>query len=400
MAVGWSAPASLPPLVGELAGKIALNALPGLPPLAWDVALLPADAGRLRVKVSARNESTQIVVHADLDATGTAGTWRLETGRFDAALWLGMIAPQFSPKAANLTGQGFFLFTGGGVIRDGRLTGRIDAEWRDGVLRDAVMGWTLDGVAFHGQFDLDSVGPRLVSAGPCEFTAKTISTARFGARNLFARGVLVDDWQFALAAGRVEIAGGEAVVDPCTLSLLPPVYEVNMHLHRVGLPDIVALAPGGLSDARGLIEGTVQVGWSSKAGLKVGAGGLTVSSEEPAVVRLAPTPGFLTKRVPERFELLPRSFGLLARWLAPKNPAFPELREIELGRTELQVKTLTIKLTPGGDSRGRSAVVQLIGRPVKADSHVELVTVEVALAGPLDTVLRFGLNQTVSVQMR
>ena len=125
-----------------------------------------------------------------------------------------------------------------------------------------------------------------------------------------------------------------------------------------------------------------------------------MNAGEPAIVRLAESPGFLTKRVPERFALLPDWMGPLARWFAPENPAYAELREIELGHTDLQVKALIVRLTPAGDDQGRSALVQMIARPTKSDSTVARVTFEVAVAGPLDAVLHFGLNQDVSVQMR
>jgi len=59
------------------------------------------------------------------------------------------------------------------------------------------------------------------------------------------------------------------------------------------------------------------------------------------------------------------------------------MRSIELGQSDLQVKTLEVQLTPEGDDRGRSATVRLVAQPTQLGSTVKEVTFDVNVAGPI-----------------
>jgi len=361
---------------------------------------MPGESGLPKLALRAEGGGTLVEAEIDLlPGAPDALRWRLKNVELDLARWSGALAAQWPALAGVILG-GRVLVSGEGEWREGQLSGRVKLEWRNGTVHDAAQGWSLDGIAFQGAFIVDSAGPCLESEGPFGLTVGNVTSTRFGARNVVVRASLNERWQVAVTAAHVEVAGGEVAIDPCTLSLWPPNVDVNLRISGVGLQDVVALVPAGLADARGRIDGAVRVSWSQAGGFQIGAGGLALNAGEPAIVRLAESPGFLTKRVPERFALLPDWMGPLARWFAPENPAYAELREIELGHTDLQVKALIVRLTPAGDDQGRSALVQMIARPTKSDSTVARVTFEVAVAGPLDAVLHFGLNQDVSVQMR
>jgi hypothetical protein len=238
------------------------------------------------------------------------------------------------------------------------------------------------------------------SIAPLELTVRTIRTKRFGARNVLVRGMLVDGGKFELLEAKVEIAGGNITVDPCTFALSPPVLDFTVHIDRIGLQDVVALVPESLSDARGRVDGVVRLGWSAAAGMQIGAGKLALRNDEPAMVRLTAAPGFLTHRFPEKIVFLPSWTGPLAKWIAPVNPAYPELKEIEMGRTDLRVQELTVDLTPDYDSKGRTGTVFVSGRPLQASGTVKEVTFQVNLTGPLVVLLRAGLRQNMSVKLQ
>jgi hypothetical protein len=397
LALGAGSP-SWPGIVGEIHGR--LESLPAAPALQWSLTMMPGENGLPELAVRAAGEGTLMEAGIGLlPAAPDALRWRLKNVELDLARWSGALAAQW-PALAGATLGGRVLVSGEGEWREGRLTGRIKLEWHDGTVHDAAQGWSLDGIAFQGALVVDSAGPRLASESPFELTVGTVTSTRFGARDVVVRASLNEHWQVAVTTAHVAVAGGEVAIDPCALSLWPPKMDVNLRIAGVGLQDVVALVPAGLADARGRIDGAVRVSWSQAGGFQVGAGGLALNAGEPAMLRLAESPGFLTRRVPARFALLPDWMGPLARWFAPENPAYAELREIELGHTDLQVKALIVRLTPAGDGQGRSALVQMIARPSKSDSAVARVTFEVAVAGPLDAVLHFGLNQDVSVQMR
>jgi len=274
----------------------------------------------------------------------------------------------------------------------------LKVEWRDGVLTHAVQGWTLEGVGFSGEFAIDVGASRLVSTAPFELTVRTLKHPRFGARNLFVNGLLNDQRAVSLTSARIEIAGGEVTVDPCEVPLLPPVLDMNLHISRVGLQDIVLLVPtAGLADARGRIDGVVRLKWSAATDFQVGVGSLALRDDEPTVVRLSPALGLLTGHVPQYIDLLPTWMGPLSRWIRPENPAYGDMKNIELGQADLRVKTLDVQLTPEGDAQGRSAKVRLVAQPEKQGGTVKEVTFDVNVAGPLNAVLKIGQRQNFSL---
>lgn len=396
LVLGAEAP-SWPGIVGEIHGR--LETLPAVPALQWALTVMPGETGLPKLALRAEGEGTLMAAEIDLlPGAPDALRWRLKTIELDLARWSEALAAQW-PALAGATLGGRVRVSGEGEWSGGRLSGRVKLEWRDGTVHDTAQGWSLDGIAFQGAFVVDSAGPRMESESPFELTVQTVSSSRFGARKVAVRASLNEHRQLAVTAAQVEVAGGMVAIDPCVISLFPPAVDVNLRINGIGLQDVVALVPAGLADARGRIDGAVRVSWSQAGGFQIGAGGLALNANEPAMVRLAETPGFLTKRVPERFALLPDWLGPLARWFKPQNPAYPELREIEMGHTELLVQTLTVQLTPEGDSEGRSALVQLTGRPMKPASTVEQVTFVVNVAGPLDTVIHYGMNQDVTMQL-
>ena len=163
---------------------------------------------------------------------------------------------------------------------------------------------------------------------------------------------------------------------------------------------MVALVPTGLAEARGRVDGELALGWSKALGLQIGAGRLDLRPDEPMVLRLSPAPGLLSASVPERFELLPAWLGPLAKWASPLNPGFADLVAIELGRTALAVDSLEVRLTPAGDSLGRSARVLVHARPEIAGTSVGPVVFEVGVKGPLAYVLRFGAESGATLNLK
>lgn len=388
-----------PSVEGKVAGELKLfDRTPELF-LPWEITLKNNEGGEQTFTYKIDTLSTQLRALGQINPVTGEGTWRIDEARVDAAIWFALLAPQLGPVLSGATAQGTFIVSGGGTLRQGQIIGRVKIEVRDGVLTHATQGWTLTGIAFKGEFAVNGASSRLVSTTPFELTVRTVTHPRFGARNLFLQALLNEQGNLSLRAARVEIAGGEMVSDPSEMKLSPVAVDMNLHINRVGLQDIVLLVPAaGLADARGRIDGVVRLKWSAATGFQLGVGRLSLRDDEPTIVRLAPAQGLLTGRVPQYFDLLPTWMGPLARWLRQVNPAYADMQAIELGKADLRVKMLAVQLTPEGDKRGRSATVRLVAQPEKQGGAVKEVAFDVNVAGPLNAVLKLGLKQNFSLE--
>lgn len=389
----------LPPLTGHLAGRYRMPAFAGFPEFAWDADIRVIDGDRRQVEGAAKATGAKLRMLAEVDATGRNGHWRIVEAEFDTARWLAVFAPHLGSSLEGVTAEGLLTVSGEGKIVSGQATGGVKVVWREGAVRNLAQQWALEGVALKGEFAVDSEGLAVSSTTPFELAVGTITTARFGARNLRVRGLLDRAMKVSVREAGVEIAGGNVTIDPFTVALREPVLDVGLRMVRIGLQDLVALVPSGLAMASGRIDGEVRVRWSEADGLQVGVGRIELRDDEPAVVRLAAAPGFLTSRVPARISLLPAWFGPLARWSSPVNPAYADIQAIELGAADLRVRTLTVSLTPEGDERARSAHVRISAAPERPGA-VQEVTFEVNVNGPLAAVLKLGMNQPFSVSAR
>jgi hypothetical protein len=384
----------LPAVEGDVSGELKL--FPQSPDIAlpWKITLKPAPDGGQAFALVVDAAGTRLQAEGRVDLATGDGSWKIDAAQVDATAWFAACALKFAPQLTGMVAQGIVTITGTGTLNNGRPTGHIKIEWRDGSLRQEAQGWALDRIAFDGEFAVDGTQMNFHSTSPFELTIGLVTSSRFGARNVFMSGLFNKRPGLAVTAARVEIAGGEVSVDPCEVLLSPPVVDAKLRIRSVGLQDIVYLIPtAGLAEARGRIDGDVQVKWSSVAGFRLGLGQLGLRADEPTIVRLSAAPGILTGHVPQRIDLLPPWLGPLARWVRPINPAYENMHSIELGQSELRVKTLDVQLTPDGDDQGRSATVRLVAQPVQSGSSVKEVTFDVNVAGPIADVVKLGLER-------
>jgi hypothetical protein len=385
---------SLPAVEGAITGELKL--FPQLPDFAlpWKLSLGAAAGGAQTFTFALDAAGTRLRASGQVELATGDGSWRIDEAQVDAAAWLGALAPRLGPAFSGVVALGTVGVTGTGTLRQGQVVGGIKVEWRGGYLRNTEQGWAFEGIVFEGDFEIDGGAARLVSTTPFELTIGTITTARFGARNFSLHGWLNEQRTLSVRAARVEIAGGELTADPFEIPLPSFAINANVRINRVGLQDIVLLVPAaGLAEARGRIDGVARVKWTEGVGIQLGVGHLTIRDDEPAIVRLTPAPGLLTGHVPEYFDLLPTWMGPLSRWVRQVDPAFGNMQSLELGQADLRVKTLNVLLTPEGDDKGRSATVRLVAQPASPHSAVKEVTFDVNVAGPLNAVLKLGIDR-------
>ena len=364
--------------------------------LAWGLTWSPGNGAVRKGEVTVTGPDITLKIAVEFEfATGRL-RWRAIEGRVDLGAWLPVLAtrPELESMLTGLSATGVVIISGDGMWSDGVATGGLRAELAEGTVRNESDGWSLEGVTVRVGGDAAGLFEGRV---PFELAVRTISTSRFGARNLTMSATLNNFERIQVNTARVEIAGGEVKAEPFTVSLSKPAIDVNLVMQRVGLQDLVVFAPTALSEARGRINGKLRFKWNSDEGVQVGEGGLELEKSEPTTLRLVSAPGFLTEKVPARFTWLPSCLGPLSRWFSPANPGYKTLSEIERGKLGLRVESLDVRLTPEGDERGRSASVVIRARPEQAGTAVGTVTLEINVAGPLAAVLRLGMNQNLSL---
>ena len=391
----------LPMISGELSGRFKSQTLSSAPEVAWTLKVTPEGATRRKIEAQLLAEGSRLHLRAVMDTATGDGTWEIVESELDAAAWLVVLSPHLGELAAGVAAGGNIQLSGKGVIQGGRPAGFAKLVWSQGSLRNEAAGWILDGITLQGDLAIDvSDLAAMTSSAPWELSIGTISSNRFGARNLFVQAQFNQNRTVSLLEARVEVAGGGVTVDRSTVSLFPPVLDFNVRIDRVGLQDLVALVPGSVSEAKGRIDGVVRLGWSREAGLQIGAGRFNLRDDEVATFRLTKAPGFLTERVPERLTLLPAWMGPIKRLLGTPNPIYNDVLNIELGHTELQIVSFSLDLNPRGDERGRTGVLQVITRPTSAGGAVKLLKFDLNIFGSVSDLLQHSMINQVRFEVR
>ncbi|ACB77316.1 hypothetical protein Oter_4042 [Opitutus terrae PB90-1] len=376
----WTLPAraaaqwQVPPLDGSVSGATSLKLLPNSPKLTWRVSVATPEPGKRVARIAVEGDGTHLELELELHAATGNGTWALSAGRLDAGTWWRALAPKLGAAAEGVTAEGVVELEGKGEWREGGPMGVVKVVWREGGLRHEADGWALAQLAVAGDFAIDAARREVRSEGPFELTIGTITTTRFGARNFLLRALLEAAATLVVREARIEIAGGDVTLDPCTVPLSPLVLDLKLRLTRVGLQDLAALVPDALAAASGRVDGVVGLRWSEAEGLQMREGHLAVRKDEPAEVRLAPTPGLISASLPA--EVLKH---------------YPGLGQIETGEIPLRAELLEVTFTPDGDSEGRTAHVHLAGGPVdpKLRAPVDLT---VNVRGPLESLIKLGTS--------
>ncbi len=371
----------------------------GLPPLRWTIETRAGGPLSTRIEGSAHvvAEGLEGTAQVIFDAASGESVWREGALRVDLARWVPSLltAARLAPLPPGVAVTGSLTATtAGGWTRDG-LTGRADLQIR-GSLERTAPPLRVDGIALsvtlpdlqnlaaspqqHARFDRAKVGDVVAEQGEIRFRMRSLQE------------VAIEGADLQLLGGRVALAPFSARIEPDGLAPL----ETTVTLEGLALAEAIKLLPQAVTAATGLIAGSVDVQWSRAESVTIGRGLLELQPGRHAEMRLAPQPGFLTGQLPERLALLPPSFGPLARWFSPRNPAYTAVEAIELGRENLVIESLQILTRPEADASGRTARLLVRARP-SVPGAVGEVGFEVNLSGPLNQVLKLGLDQRVQL---
>lgn len=391
----------LPPVSGELAGSVTLPKIPGLPPFAWRVQARPAARASLAFDATASAPGLGGQMALTLPVGDAAGEWHLTHAKVDLAEWWRHAVDQAGDGAksipADLAASGTLTVDGSGQWRSGEFSGKLHIVLSRGSVGSVAQKWSAAGVVIEGEIEFSATRVRVLSV---QLGAETLQVASLTTRGVLIEAAGLDDGRLTVKRAEVGAFGGRIALAPFTFDPAAPAVKSLAEFTNVALGDVAVLVPQALSEAHGRVAGRVAIEWSLRSGFGPGDGAAVVSPPEPATVRLAPSPGLLTGRAPPRIALLPASLGPLHRWVSLENPAYTMLQRIELGEAPLAVEGLTLKLFPDGPGGARSASLELMARPTGAGDVVEKVTFEVNISGPLDQVLRLGLDDRAKIDLK
>ncbi len=383
----------LPPIKSDLSGQLALPKIPGLPNIGWQLKVQPvtdASSDSLRVEATLKATGLDVQLEFTLPRGEKPGTWRIVQAKLAAASWWRLIAEQSGKKNMpdDFEFTGDLLVEGAGEWRGAEASGTLHVTLAAGTAGSAGQRWSATGLTLDAELQLKKSKPTLRTA---RVRVETIQILGLAATNLAldAEGAEGD----AISVTRAEVAalGDRVTLTPFTIDPANPVLKTTADFSRLVLSDLALLAPQAVKEAKGRIAGRITVEWRPREASVKAEGGLTSLPGESAMLLLAPSPGLLTSRVPERLALLPI--------LSIKNPAFDTLRRVELGEDSLTVDSLQVDLYRQNADGGRTAQIRVNARPLD-DRDVKHITFTVNLSGPLDQVLRLGLGNKASVKLR
>lgn len=388
----WAAepePPSLPPLNGELAGRLVLPRIAGFPPFDWRVKLRPADSARLAFDATASAPGVELQVEVTLPRGDSPGGWRIASAKIDAAHWWRLTAElggvKSLPPDFEFTGQ--FAVNGSGSWRGGEVSGLLHATLSGAAAHSSLQNWSASGLTIESDLALTAGRGTLRAA---QVRVETVQVAGLTAHDFVLDAVGAGAGGVAIQRAEIAALGGQITLAPFTVDPSHPAFKTTVDFPHVVLGDVVPLLPQALKEAQGRVAGRVLIDWNAKDGLVSAEGKLATIAGETAVLRLAGSPGLLTGHVPERIAVF---LGI-----SLKNPATDTLRRVELGEDALIVDNLTIELFSARGTEGRTAEIRVVGRPTN-DRDLKHVTLTVNVAGPLDQVLRLGVAQHAKLKV-
>jgi hypothetical protein len=387
----------LPPIDGELSGDLALQALATAPPLHWSMKVRTDKPRERVVELDVTAPGVQVHLNALLDPFGN-GTWQVNGTDLALGEWWSVLKPFLSGKIAEGSAEGILSVNGRGTLQSGALAGAMGLEMREGAFHDAGNTWSVTGVTLAAHL---AELPAIATREPVRVTFHEITASGIALRDGAVEFLIEPDRTVRILGARGNLMNGRIELSPFAIRPRQSRVTTTLHFESVELSGMARFLPSVLAEATGPVSGQVEVSWDLNEGLKLANGSLQPRPLESASIKLAPSPGFLTSRLPERvrekIDLLPTWLGPIRKLFMPKNPAYETLRAIEMGEMALEVKTLVVEVNPEGDVSGRTARVVVMARPTAAGSAVDSVRFEINVSGPLADLVRLGLEGRLKV---
>jgi hypothetical protein len=376
----------LPPLDGELAGEFDPVIFGGAPKLRWKMTVRTQTPLEREVAVDIDGLGFRLRGEARLDPRGD-GTWRISESEIDLGEWFGWVAAHLSADLASATAGGKLRVTGAGSWRGGVLGGRASLSWREGTVtkfgtaaagsQQPKGGLFLEGI---------SVDVNVADIAARRTELEQVFTWRSGRYDVVPLGVgrvefALDGDQLRVNNAAIDVFGGELRVGSLEMSTSRPEFSVIAEMNGVAVDQIMFLLPRVLSEARGRVDGYVELKRDG-SGIEIGNGRLALREGETADLRLAVKPGWLTTSLPPE----------IVKY-------FPGFRKIETGEIPIRARVLEMTFTPLGDARGRTAWVHVAGGPSDPELTAPIDTT-INVRGPLEELVKIGADLGTDSRLR
>lgn len=393
--------ARLPPLDGRLSGDLSLFGAESGATVQWSASTTTHVSGARSLEAAADAPGLALRARVELGAGGASGVWRLEPSTVDLQTWAALLLRRYAPEFEAIAARGTVRLEGEGRLQSGQTLpeGELRATLGDASLEAAADGWSVHGLS--GQLVL----PRLPLLASEAGQRLTFREAALGEDLVLRNGIteveLVSATQVKVHALRVEAFGGWIRSEPFAYDFTKNALRAVVHVEDIQIEALKAYFPENVLEARGRLRGQLEVRWDEMNGLSFGRGNLVLEEDQPAMLRLASTPGFLSSKVPTEYDLVPWMPRWLTRWVLRMDTRTREsLERIEEGREHLVVESLQADLNPPGEEGLSTATVRIVARPSTAAgaAAVKRLQLTINVSGPLADVLRFGMDGRVTLE--
>jgi hypothetical protein len=356
----------VPPISGELAGDFMPLNLPDAPKLHWQVTARGVEGSERELAVAIDGNGVRMRVAARVDAAAN-GTWRIDEATVELGAWLPPAIAMVAKRSTEFTLTGVVEVSGQGTWRDGKLGGRALLRLRNGRLDVPKRKVTLEGLALEVAID-DLATGRTAPGQTFAWQSGKYDDVPIGAGH-FAFSANGADVQ--VTAATIEVFAGQLELAGFKFSLKDAATKVNATVRGFDLALLQPFLPKIVSDSRGRLDGTMQIGWGPD-GLQIGDGQLGLRAGEKAELRFMPQPGILAGSLPPQV-----------------TKYYTGLADLEQGKVPLRAEVLDIVLTPAGDAEGRTALVHVAGGPV--DPRLKApIDLTFNVRAPLEWFINFG----------
>ncbi len=365
-------PWKIPPVDGELEGDFKPGDAADAPVLHWKISVRTARPRERAVELALDGPGARIRLAATLDPAGE-GTWELLEAEIDLARWMPILAatwPAFSP--AGVTLEGTLTASGSGTLRGGVPNGRAQLAWRGGRFDDSAHKVAFEGITADLIVE-DFAARRTAAAQVFTWTSGHYDVVEIGA----GRAVLaLDGKRLDIEEVKIAAFGGEVALSAMHMIVGQAEAEMTAQIKGIDAALVLPLFPQIVTSAQGRLDGSLSLRRDDQ-GVHLGRGRLMLPLGAVADVLLKPTPGLLSRSLPDKV----RQY-------------YPGLADLEAGRVPLRADVLEVTFDPEGDEEGRTARVRLAGGPVDPRMRAP-VDLTVNVRGPLDTLVHFGTNSRI-----
>lgn len=342
-------------------------------PVQVDFAARPDVTGReIHAVAALSGETFSAKGTCDYDLGRSAGRFALEKSSIDIRRSRDLLDLVLPGVLTGWDVSGRIDLSGSGHFGAGPADGNLDLRLRDGAADNPAKHLRVDGI----EADLAVVDlANLASQSGQRIQVATASVGGVQLRSVEAHFALKGLHRIEVESGSAEVFGGRVSAEPFAFD--PQVVDYRLRIAVAGLQiaQVMALIPTATASATGVADGEVAVQYGPE-GLRLGRGWLGLHAGSAGTLQLQ-EPGLLTANV------------------SPDSMAYPTLKAVETGLTNLRLNALRVDIHPLNAPAGRSVQIHVEGQPMDPTIKAP-VTFDVNINGPVEKLIQWGLDSRMN----